>query len=74
MHTINLKRVALMFSIFSFVSTDLILHNNTGTPSSYIQNKAQVLSLHLPHKFAQTAKIQVANLTERLLYMQIFGK
>jgi len=33
-----------------------------------MQLKAQLLSLHLPHKYAQTAKIQVANLTGRLLY------
>jgi len=29
--------------------------------------KAQLLSPHLPHKFAQIAQIQVANLTGRLL-------
>jgi len=33
-----------------------------------MQLKAQLLSLHLPHKFAQTVQIQVVNLTGRLLY------
>jgi len=32
------------------------------------QLKAQLLSSHLPHKFAQTGQIQVANITGRLLY------
>jgi len=34
------------------------------------QLKAQLLSSHLPHKVAQTAQIQVANITGRLLYYQ----
>jgi len=34
------------------------------------QLKAQLLSLHLPHKLAQTAQIEVANITGRLLYFQ----
>jgi len=34
------------------------------------QLKAQLLSSHLPHKFAQTAPIQVPNITGRLLYFQ----
>jgi len=33
-----------------------------------MQLKAQLLSSHLPHKFAQIAQIQVANLIGRLLY------
>jgi len=38
-----------------------------------MQLKAQLLSLHLPHKFAQTAQIQVASLTGRLLYAHNFA-
>jgi len=34
------------------------------------QLKTQLLSSHLPHKFVQTAQIQVANITGRLLYYQ----
>jgi len=34
------------------------------------QLKAQLLSSHLPHKFAQTAQIQVAIITGRLLCFQ----
>jgi len=34
-----------------------------------MQLKAQLLSSHLPHKLAQTAQTQVANLTGRLLYL-----
>jgi len=33
-----------------------------------MQLKAQLLSSHLPYKFAQTAQIQVASLAGRLLY------
>jgi len=32
-----------------------------------LQLKAQLIGLHLPFKFAQTAQIQGANLTGRLL-------
>ena len=34
------------------------------------QLKAQLLSSQLPHKVAQTAQIQVANITGRFLYFQ----
>jgi len=34
------------------------------------QLKAQLLSSHLPHKFAQTAQIQVANISRRSLCFQ----
>jgi len=34
------------------------------------QLKAQLLSSHLPHKLAQTAQIQVVNITSRLLCFQ----
>jgi len=36
--------------------------------ANVVELKAQLLSLHLPHKLAQTAQFQVASLTGRLLY------
>jgi len=36
----------------------------------FVKAEAQLLSSHLSHKFAQTAQIQVANITGRLLYFQ----